>query len=324
MMCSMQRDLFLYNDESKQMHVFGMDAAQIIPTFIDFEGRRYHGIGMSPGYYIWPPNESAFLNFCEWFIPQVLQRSGGGDSVEMWNDIYSQKLEMWQGFPEKLSQHLYPAIMNDMVVLKDGQIGVFENESYSKFLHEWLVRYVQSLPEVPAKVIEFGCGTGENLLALKMSLPQLNLFGVDVSSSAVTFAANASNHYNLPVSFFHTEGVGPHEKMQPHDYDLVFVHGVVHILKTHVQEILKKIFALSQRRVLIIEPIPPRSVATRRDAVTLAYYQARKFTTDILEQINKVASEEGFSSGRVEKLGNSGNPINECTALEFVRDPCSA
>jgi SAM-dependent methyltransferase len=51
----------------------------------------------------------------------------------------------------------------------------------------------------PASVIEFECGTGRNLLAIKRAYPDVRCVGVELSPASVERARSASRHYGLPI-----------------------------------------------------------------------------------------------------------------------------
>ena len=89
--------------------------------------------------------------------------------------------------------------------------------------------------------LEFGCGSGWNLSAIKRSFPDVSLAGVEINLKAIDEAIQA--------------GVGVYDSIEKaHHYDLVFTCGVlIHTPPEDLQEIMTSIVNHSRDYVLAVE-----------------------------------------------------------------------
>ena len=111
-----------------------------------------------------------------------------------------------------------------------------------------------SLIGEPRRVMELGCGTGDNLRALRMLYPYAKLSGVEINRVAADACPKDAAVYCRPVGDF----------TNPQDvtYDLVLTKGfLIHVPPEALPAVYAKMAELSARRVLIAEYYSPQPAA---------------------------------------------------------------
>ncbi|MDZ7722765.1 MAG: class I SAM-dependent methyltransferase [candidate division KSB1 bacterium] len=97
-----------------------------------------------------------------------------------------------------------------------GKLG--KNISY--YAEHKVITLQRYLKKQPARILEFGCGTGRNIPFIKLAFPDACVWGCDVSRESLETARTN----NPSVSFFHVD-----EKPDPLPaMDMVFVSCVFH------------------------------------------------------------------------------------------------
>ena len=117
---------------------------------------------------------------------------------------------------KKIDFDLYARDYSDLL---REQTGFFsDDESY--FARYKVAIAGELVKKAPARVLEFGCGTGRNIAFLRERFPDATVMGSDVSQKSLD-VARASN----PGVHFWKEGTADGEQS---GFDLVFVAGVFH------------------------------------------------------------------------------------------------
>lgn len=145
---------------------------------------------------------------------------------------------------------------------------------------QWLKRCLEKLGQPPARIMDFGCGTGSATPFVLNSFDVQTLVGVDISEKSLEVAR--ARHGSHRVSFAHMERYTPDGTL-----DLVFCNGVFHHIpldrRAGAVDYVKRClrpggwFAMWENNPwnpgtrLVMSRIP-----FDRDAVTLAPPQARR------------------------------------------------
>lgn len=97
-------------------------------------------------------------------------------------------------------------------------------------------------------IMEFGCGTGENLAAInKLGKQDLSLFGVEINKEAAR---------RMPVGKIFNCSV--HDFQVRAQYDMVITKGfLIHVEPEDLPSVYDKLFAASKRYILIAEYFAP-------------------------------------------------------------------
>jgi len=117
----------------------------------------------------------------------------------------------------------YNAVLNRGLSLSGETVDYFAQKRI-KYTH----KYTQSLKINVQSIVEFGCGTGNNLFYLRKYFPKSKILGLDISSESIKkanerFADDQHTDIKNLVEF------------QPEDkVDLVFINGVFHHIPAEV------------------------------------------------------------------------------------------
>lgn len=109
-------------------------------------------------------------------------------------------------------------------------------------------REVFSHMDAVHSIMEFGCGTGENLAAIaKLGKQDLSLYGVEINHEAAR---------RIPVGkIFHCS---VHDFIPREQYDLVVTKGfLIHVEPEQLTAVYDKLFEASKRYILIAEYFAP-------------------------------------------------------------------
>lgn len=133
----------------------------------------------------------------------------------------------------------------------------------------------------PESVLELGCGSGENLLALRQLMPQAHLAGVEINAKAAQQARMRTAcpiHEHSLIDFNAPAG----------SWDMVLVKGVlIHIPPTELERAYEVIVRTASRWVLIAEYYNPTPVEVRyRDREAMLW--KRDFAGELLNRYQEL------------------------------------
>lgn len=129
---------------------------------------------------------------------------------------------------------------------------------------------------VPKSALEIGCNLGINLCALKNISPEITLEAVEINKKA---AEKAKENVNALI---HNCSVFDYEEQKK--FDLVFTCGVmIHINPKLLDSLYEKIFALSNKYILISEYYNPTPVEVNYRGHTEKLYK-RDFAGEMMDK----------------------------------------
>lgn len=158
------------------------------------------------------------------------------------------------------------------------------------------------LTESPARILEFGCGTGRNIFYLRKLFPHSEIHGSDISEKSIEEAQKLNSEI-----YFYLENEDENVNFK---YDLIFVAGVFH----HINPILREgvLNSLKNRlnpdgSILIFEHNPYNPVTCSivsncpfdEDAVLLKPFELRS----LLEKTGFYISNQEYTLFFPERLG---------------------
>ena len=113
-------------------------------------------------------------------------------------------------------------------------------------------------------ILEVGCGTGVNLLALSQIIPdnKVKLFGVDVNKKALDEAKNQFDHMNADCQLYYQDLDSFYRLHEDETFDLVMTCGVlIHVHPNDLLAFMEKIHTLAERYILCMEYFSHKPVA---------------------------------------------------------------
>jgi 2-polyprenyl-3-methyl-5-hydroxy-6-metoxy-1,4-benzoquinol methylase len=119
---------------------------------------------------------------------------------------------------------------DDYDALLDQQLNFFSEDVdyYAQYKVNIVVEALVKNSELPPKrILEFGCGTGRNLLSFKKQYPDAEITGYDISEKSIEVAKESVKDANLTTDL--------HDLLDNY-YDLIFIAGVFH----HIEPSLRK------------------------------------------------------------------------------------
>jgi pseudaminic acid biosynthesis-associated methylase len=111
-----------------------------------------------------------------------------------------------------------------------------------------------------ATVLELGCNKGLNLAALEYLDPSMTMTGIDVNGNALRDMVLMFDDLKLERPYMHRSTIVEYNPIAT--YDLVFTKGVlIHINPDQLESVYDKMYALSNKYILVAEYYNPSPVA---------------------------------------------------------------
>ncbi len=147
----------------------------------------------------------------------------------------------------------------------------FTPEYFHEYKLKEVLRYlkVNGLANKKLKLLDFGCGIGKSAAYIKKHLPNVEIYGVDVSKEEIRVAKKNSKKLKN-VNFAHFDGTNIPFKEK---FDIVFVANVFHHIKRSKHEkVIKNIYAkLVENGHLFIFELNPLNPLTMLVAIKNDY-----------------------------------------------------
>jgi len=169
--------------------------------------------------------------------------------------------------------------MNEQEVIWTGPFGNSYNErnmgrvAANKAMLEPIMRCTQGV----MSVLEFGCGTGENLEALRELWPKRSLAGVEINCEAADKAKGVADsiYYDSILTFAATE-----------QWDMVLVKGLlIHIAPENLPQAYDAIYQHARHYILIAEYYSPKPVEIEYRGM-MGMLWKRDFAGEMLERFS--------------------------------------
>ncbi len=104
----------------------------------------------------------------------------------------------------------------------------------------------------PDSVMEFGCGVGRNLLAIKRAYPDIRCVGLELTPASVQLARLAASRYRLPLDIISGDITRPLPELE--GVSVCFsVHALEQIPDSRFA--FEQMYRLAEKAVVLFEPI---------------------------------------------------------------------
>lgn len=117
-----------------------------------------------------------------------------------------------------------------------AQLTLYDEVPYTSFAHApshpdqiSTVAFLHGLrPPSPGRcrMLELGCGTGENLIGVAYGLPESSVFGIDLATTAIARARETAEALGLENTAFHVGDVRDLADADLGEFDYVVAHGL--------------------------------------------------------------------------------------------------
>lgn len=135
-----------------------------------------------------------------------------------------------------------------------GQFGDEYNRRNQGLVERNVTFFARALARVQhtvRDVLEFGCGTGQNLDALARLIPNVVTYGIEINREAAQSAANYATR-------IYSQAVSEWRKPDAMRWDLVLSKGfLIHIPPEELLDVYTKMFEASNRYILLAEYYNP-------------------------------------------------------------------
>lgn len=119
--------------------------------------------------------------------------------------------------------------------------SAFENLHFSAFNKESPISAEVLKPfckKVPTRIMDLGCGTGNNLFMIEESIPNVDLMGIDISATNISQAEkNAEKNSNNKISFQLTDYLNYITK----PFDIIYADSVLHLIVSADDTLFQKL-----------------------------------------------------------------------------------
>ncbi|MBT3463351.1 class I SAM-dependent methyltransferase [archaeon] len=119
-----------------------------------------------------------------------------------------------------------------------------------KIINEMEIKIISKLPiKESHKILEVGCGEGQNIYNLKKRHKKAKFYGIDMAKNRIEFAKTKIND-----AIFSTQD-GRKIEYKDNTFDIVFCRDVIHHMSTNRQKFIKEMLRVCKKngKVILIE-----------------------------------------------------------------------
>jgi SAM-dependent methyltransferase len=213
-----------------------------------------------------------------------------------------------------LEEFLTTSDVRDRVAKIEGRLVRIRTCDYYQFRTRMIQETIASFTGDVTEIVEVGCGSGQNLLALAQMGKWSRLVGLDLSENGVAAARDAAAHFGLRNVEF-----GVLDLIRSDDPGFaalegrtVFSYYCLEQLKYHTAQVIENLLRAGVRRVIHIEPttelLRPWSVM---DWINGAYVTRNDYQNNIIRTVRRFEKQGRVRILRTERLGYAPTPRND-------------
>jgi SAM-dependent methyltransferase len=174
---------------------------------------------------------------------------------------------------------------------------------------------VRLLPDKSPTFVEFGSGTGRNLLHLQRLFPASRCIGLELSPVSVELARSLAARFQLNVEF-HACDVTQSVPLEAHSASLVFSCHALEQMPRLFPAVIARMCDTSSSVVLMLEPIPTLWPWNTRGIASRLRVRALDRLRGVMPALRRVVSSGEWEILMRERLRSGSNPLNEtCEVL---------
>lgn len=237
-------------------------------------------------------------------------------------DIYNTETreEYWKEDPSDLSWEdlVYHDPQTQALILLNDRIVKGTPAQTRHFmlnaLEERIKQYLYDAPSGMRYVVEFGCGTGRNILYLKRRLPDVDFIGLELTPKNVDLARAAAHKWDIDVQFYQSDVSAELPPNLPRTIAISFSYLALEQMPRIFPNVVEQMVSLANRAVLLYEPCYEMYPLNMRGIVS----KLRIIYSDYIRGLPHYLKMKGYKIDVARRLGTAVNPFNE--PCEIVLD----
>lgn len=166
--------------------------------------------------------------------------------------------------------------MNEQEKFWQGEFGDKYSERNKENIRSNIHLFATILSKItsPGRILEFGCGTGNNMAAIHTLDPDINLMGVEINKQAIDHVSHGETFRESVLDFNYPEGFP-----KP---DITMTKGfLIHVHPADLATVYRKLYESTNRYILICEYYNPFPVEVPYRGHTGKLWK-RDFANDLL------------------------------------------
>ncbi len=220
--------------------------------------------------------------------------------------------DRWRSEPSNLDEYLLSEC-DDAAAARYHQIvdGRLTTGAWREARSRFIAHIVRTITAYnPVSVMEFGCGIGRNLFAIKRALPWTRCVGIELTHSSVDLANDASRYYGLPIE------VQQADVTKPLEAESVDVCYSIHALEQIPDAVsaFEQMRELSRKAVVMWEPVPELYPRTLRGTAG----RLRAVHLDRLRGLYSYIKQKNYPVTRMQVLPDATNALNPTIELHVA------
>ncbi len=179
-------------------------------------------------------------------------------------------------------------ISNRKFLTVSGGLRISDIEAYKRYKAG---RLVEVFPKKSVNILEVGCGFGWNLAVLRDNGYTGNLYGVDISSTAVNLCKKVSDKFKLSLLCDEMNILNLNDmSLSDLDVDYILIYQVLEQLPKHTENVLEKLIScFPETNFVLIESSSELFPISLSDLISKLYVKKQNYQKSVLRTVRRMA-----------------------------------
>lgn len=229
--------------------------------------------------------------------------------------------EYWTGNPSNISLHdlvdgdsqtpKFILYRDRIIEGTDAQVSHFILNALAQRIEQYLPDNSVNMPYI----VEFGSGTGRNIMFLKQRFPEVGFIGLELSPDNVAFANSNARRYGIDVQFYQANICSKLPTL-PETVVVAFSCHALEQIPRVFPAAVENMISCAKRAVLFYEPCCELYPRNLRGLIS----QLRIINADYIRGLYPYLTSKGYEIAEARRLGTAVNPFNETCEIVVVKD----